>query len=79
MSSNSSGAVHLARGALEGVREASNGCKLQALREEGHGFAQKAQEILARIEDKVTWEGFLPPTLFVRVQLAQAAAQLRYS
>lgn len=48
-----SSALALAAAAAESVREAANGCKLQALRDEGHGFAQKAQEILAKIEDKV--------------------------
>jgi hypothetical protein len=52
-SSSAPHALALARSATQSVREAANGCKVQALKDEGHGFAQKAQEILSKIEEKV--------------------------
>lgn len=35
------------------MKEAANSCKVQSLRDEGHSIAQKAQEVLRQIEERV--------------------------
>lgn len=41
------------REAAQEVREAANSCKVIGLKDEGHSIAQKAQEVLSKIEERV--------------------------
>jgi hypothetical protein len=54
---NNSGATAAALGraqaAARDVREAADSCKVSALRDEGHSIAQKAQDVLSKIEERV--------------------------
>lgn len=49
-------ALQEARKAAQDVRELASSCKVQSLRDEGSGIAQKAQEVLSQIEQKVCGE-----------------------
>jgi hypothetical protein len=42
------------REAAQDVREAANSCKVIGLKDEGHSIAQKAQEVLSKIEERVS-------------------------
>jgi len=53
LSAASALALEQARRAAQDVRELASSCKVQSLRDEGCSIAQKAQEIISQIEEKV--------------------------
>jgi len=51
--SSASLALEQARRAAQDVRELASTCKVQLLRDEGCSIAQKAEEVISQIEEKV--------------------------
>lgn len=50
---SSSLALERARRAAQDVKELASSCKTQSLRDEGCSIAQKAQEVISQVEEKV--------------------------